>query len=102
MSNTKKRGMTNMAGGAILGAAVGHADFAPVFDKQPNDPDPAVALLTVPEAAAFLRISKTGMRRLQQGRCLPFFKVRGSIRFARSDLLSYLARQRISSVGEYR
>ena len=81
---------------------VGSADAALPFDKQLTEPDPAIELLSIPEAAALLKISKSGMRRLQYERCISFFKVGGSIRFAKSDLVSYLARQRVGSVGEYR
>ena len=73
---------------------------ASFFDNQPNDTDLARELLTIPEAARFLTISASGVRRLQYGRRIPFFKVGGSIRFAKSDLVSYLARQRVGSVGK--
>jgi excisionase family DNA binding protein len=92
--------MTKAQGGGRLELAVGRADPALLFDKQPYEPGPAIELLTIPEAGKFLRISASGMRRLQQGRRIPFFKVGGSIRFAKSDLVSYLARQRISSIGQ--
>ncbi len=72
----------------------------PLFDKQPNEPGPAIELLTIAEAAGFLKVSKSSLRRLQQGRHVPFFKVGGSIRFARSDLTFYLARQRVGSIGQ--
>jgi excisionase family DNA binding protein len=57
-----------------------------------------VELLTVAEAAAFLTISKSGIRRLQQARQLPFIKVRGSVRFAKRDLLTYLAKRMIATL----
>jgi excisionase family DNA binding protein len=82
-----------------LGRPVGYADAALLFDKQPNESGPAIELLTIIEAAEFLRISASGIRRLQQRRLVPFFKVGGSIRFAKEDLVSYLARQRVGSVG---
>jgi excisionase family DNA binding protein len=56
-------------------------------------------LLTVPEAARFLRISPTGMRRLQQERRVPFIKVGGAVRFLREDLLAYLRKQRVEAIG---
>jgi excisionase family DNA binding protein len=84
---------------ARLALPVGKADAAPLFDKQPNEPGSAIELLTIAEAAGFLRISKSSVRRLQQGRHIPFFKVGGSIRFARDDLASYLVRQRVGSIG---
>jgi len=83
-----------------LGRPLGSAEAAPFFDKQPTDPQSDIELLSVPEAAAFLTISVSSMRRLQEGRHIPFFKVGGSIRFAKTDLVSYLARKRIGTVGE--
>ena len=71
-----------------------------LFDNQSNGSAPTIELLTPREAAGFLRISASGIRRLQQGRHLPFFKVGGSVRFAKDDLLSYLARQRVEPIGE--
>ncbi|HJT42105.1 MAG TPA: helix-turn-helix domain-containing protein [Rhizomicrobium sp.] len=56
-------------------------------------------MLTIAEAAGFLKISMTGMRRLQQRRCIPFFKVGGSIRFSRDDIMSYLKSRRIEAIG---
>lgn len=79
---------------------VGLADPALFVDNQPNEPGSAIALLTIPEAAEFLTISASGVRRLQQGRHIPFFKVGGSIRFAKADLVSYLASQRVGSLGK--
>ncbi len=94
--------MTKPLRDGTIGFAVGQADPALLIDKQPNEPDPAIDLLTIPEVSQFLTISVSGVRRLQQRRHIPFFKVGGSIRFAKRDLVSYLARQRIGSVGEYR
>jgi excisionase family DNA binding protein len=55
-------------------------------------------LLTVAEAARMLRISATGMRRLQQERTVPFIRIRKAVRFLRRDLIAYLERQRVTSV----
>jgi excisionase family DNA binding protein len=93
---TGKRGRVS----GKLGVPIGYADAALLLDTQPNEHGPAIELLTISEAARFLRISASGIRRLQQGRHVPFFKVGGSIRLARSDLMSYLARQRVDSNGE--
>lgn len=94
------RGKRSVRARARLGLPVGDADTALLFDNQPNEPGPAIELLTIAEAAGFLSISKSGVRRLQHGRHIPFFKVGGSIRFARRDLASYLARQRVGSIGQ--
>lgn len=85
---------------AKLGLPIGQLGAVSFFDNQPNESFPAIELLTVAEAAGFLKISKSGVRRLQQGRRIPFFKVGGSIRFATEDLMSYLARQRVGSIGQ--
>ena len=63
-----------------------------------TDPGPVFDLLTITEAAKLLKISVSGMRRLQQRRLIPFFKVGGTIRFAKSDLLAYLRKHRIEPV----
>lgn len=55
-------------------------------------------MLSVAEAAHFLGISAPTMRRLQQERRIPFFKVGRCVRFARNDLAAYLAKHRIASV----
>ena len=65
----------------------------------PNDRTPAVELLTIAEAAGWLKISITGMRRLQQQRLVPFFKVGGSIRFSKNDITSYLESRRVEAIG---
>jgi len=77
-----------------------YADAALPFDKQPNEPHCEIALFTIAQAAEFLTISVSGVRRLQHARRIPFFKVGGSLRFAKDDLTSYLARQRVGSLGK--
>lgn len=69
-----------------------------LFDNQPSGSD--VELLTPQETADFLKISLTGVRRLQEKRVIPFIKVGGSIRFSRSDIMSYLMTQRVSPLGQ--
>jgi len=71
-------------------------------DNQLTEARPAaVELKTIAEAASFLRVSMPTVRRLQQARRIPFIKVGGSVRFARSDLLAYIEKQRVRSVDEY-
>lgn len=65
------------------------------FDNSSSGSDLAPELLTTPETAIFLRISISGVRRLQQARQLPFIKVGSGIRFARGDLIAYLAKRRV-------
>ncbi|MEY9470866.1 excisionase family DNA binding protein [Bradyrhizobium yuanmingense] len=57
-------------------------------------------LLTAAEVAKLLRISTSSVRRLQQRRRIPFLKVGGSIRFAKRDVISYLARQRTETIDK--
>jgi excisionase family DNA binding protein len=67
----------------------------------PIEPGPTLELLTIPEVAKLLKISVSGVRRLQQQRQIPFFKVGGGIRFTRSDITAYLQKRRINSIGHY-
>jgi len=62
------------------------------------DSSETVGLLTIAEVAEMFKISASGVRRLQQARHLPFIKVGGSVRFTRSDIVSYLAKQRVESI----
>jgi excisionase family DNA binding protein len=56
-------------------------------------------LLTIAEVARILKISASGVRRLQQSRLIPFIKVGGSVRFTKIDLVSYLEKHRVEAVG---
>ncbi len=69
---------------------------AKLLDRQPAGSN---ELLTIAEAARLLGISATSMRRLQQGRRIPFFKVGRCIRFSSRDIVAYLAKRRIEAVG---
>ncbi|MGD0328456.1 MAG: helix-turn-helix domain-containing protein [Minisyncoccia bacterium] len=60
---------------------------------------PTLELLTPAEVAELFRISMSGVRRLQQQRCIPFTKIGGSVRFVKSDLASYVERVRVKSIG---
>jgi excisionase family DNA binding protein len=62
------------------------------------DFDPPNELLTIAEAAQLLRISISSVRRLQQRRAIPFFKIGGSIRFSRRDIVSYLKCRRVDEI----
>lgn len=62
------------------------------------DFDPAIELLTVVEVADLLKVSVTSVRRLQQRRMIPFFKVGSGVRFIRSDIVSYLANRRVETI----
>ncbi len=64
----------------------------------PTD-SPAIELLTIAEMAEILKVSIASVRRLQQGRHIPFHKVGGSVRYAREDIVSYLAQHRVEAIG---
>lgn len=70
------------------------------FDNKPNGSQPVIELLTIPELAELLKISASGVRRLQQKRSVPFIKVGGTIRFLKSDIVSYLEVQRVEPIGQ--
>jgi excisionase family DNA binding protein len=69
-----------------------------VFEKTSSTSDPVVQLLTVRQTAELLGISIPGVRRLQERRRLAFIKVGGSVRFAMSDIVSYLEKQRVEAL----
>ena len=55
-------------------------------------------LLTPDELAEFLQISKTSVYRMIEKRLIPFFKVKGSLRFDKQDVLEYLQKNRIEPI----
>jgi excisionase family DNA binding protein len=65
------------------------------------EPDVAPELLTVAEVAEILTISVPTVRHLQQQRRIPFYKVGGSLRFARSDIVAYLHKRRVQPIDTY-
>jgi excisionase family DNA binding protein len=65
----------------------------------PIDCDPSTDLLTIREAANLLRLSVSGVRRLQRQRRIPFIKLGGSIRFDRRDLTNFVNRNRVQAIG---
>lgn len=65
----------------------------------PTDSTQLAELLTVDEVAELLKISASSVRRLQSDRKIPFVKVRGSVRFMREDIVSYIARCRVEAFG---
>jgi excisionase family DNA binding protein len=74
------------------------AGHAPLLDNT-TDCFPACRLLTVDDAARFLSLSSSTVRRLQQARKIPFAKVGGSIRFLMKDLRSYVEKARVAAIG---
>ena len=69
-----------------------------LFENMSIEPTPPIELLTIPEVAEILKISVSGVRRLQQARRIPFIKVGGSVRFCKRDILAYLEQQRVDSI----
>jgi excisionase family DNA binding protein len=65
----------------------------------PTGFDPASELLTIAEVAKLFKISVSSVRRLQQQRRIPFIKIGGSVRFVRDDIVSYVERERVESIG---
>lgn len=99
MRNVRNR---NQAGSMVglqspLVVPTAHCSLTDV--NTPTGFDPVPELLTVAEAAEFLKMSVSSARRLQGRRCIPFYKVGGSIRFARGDLLLFLQKHRVESIG---
>jgi excisionase family DNA binding protein len=65
----------------------------------PINSDPSIDLLTIREAASLLRLSVSGVRRLQRQRRIPFIKLGTSIRFDRRDLINLLNKNRVQTIG---
>jgi excisionase family DNA binding protein len=85
--------------GLQCSSAIVCADPVLLFENMPTDSSQTMELLTIAGVAEFLKISKSTARRLQQQRLIPFFKVGGSVRFTKSDLVSYLEKQRVETIG---
>jgi len=54
--------------------------------------------MTIKDVAEALKVSPASVRRLQQGRRIAFIKVGGSVRFAKSDVLNFLKKERVESI----
>lgn len=70
------------------------------LDSNSANLDPAPELLTLLEVAELLKTSIPTVRRLQQKRLLPFFKIGGAIRFSRDDLAAYIEECRVEAVDQ--
>jgi excisionase family DNA binding protein len=62
--------------------------------------DTSLALFTISDVAELLKVSVRTVRRLQQQRKIPFVKVGGVVRFARSDLASYLEKRHVRAIDQ--
>ena len=58
----------------------------------------ALELLTLAETAGLLKIAVPTLRRLQQQHKIPSVKVGGSVRFLKSDIVSYIAKMRVGVI----
>jgi len=73
--------------------------YCSLKSNMPADPNPIPKLITPDELARLLRISKAGVYRLVEKRAMPFYKVRGSLRFDKKDVSEFLRETRIGPVG---
>lgn len=72
-------------------------DSREVCLKQPTN-----ELITLPELAEILRISKNTAYRMVEKRELAFYKVRGTLRFRKSDVEAYLKQARVESKEQWK
>ena len=63
-----------------------------------NDKDPTPELLTPNELADMLKISKRGVYRLMAQRKIRFYKIIGSIRFKKDDVIAFLKDNRVDII----
>jgi len=56
-------------------------------------------LLRPDETAKMLRISKAGLYRLIHKRAIRFYKIMGSLRFEKGDIVSFLKTNRVDVIG---
>ena len=59
-------------------------------------------ILLINEAAAFLRVSATTLRRYIASRQIAFYKLKGKILFRRLDLERFLDSKRVESFEEFK
>ncbi|MBU4216670.1 helix-turn-helix domain-containing protein [Patescibacteria group bacterium] len=62
-----------------------------------TDLNNVLKLITTDQLAGMLSISKVTVYRLVESRQIPFYKIKGSIRFNKDDVLKYLQDNRIES-----
>ena len=56
-------------------------------------------LYNIDQIAEILNVSKITVYRLVETRMIPFYKIKGCIRFTENDVLEYLDKVRIEPVG---
>lgn len=57
-------------------------------------------LLSIDEVADILGISSVTVRRLKDGRKIPFYKIGGSIKFQMTDIQEYILSHRVDPINE--
>lgn len=57
-------------------------------------------LLTPDKLAEYLGISRTTVYRLVEKRVIPFYKIRGSLRFKSEEVMEYVKKSRVESADE--
>lgn len=60
-----------------------------------SDPPTIDSLLTVPEVAALLRLTRKGVYALIEARRIPFIRVSNRVRFCQSDVIRWLQENRV-------
>lgn len=66
--------------------------------RMENNKDQLPKMLSTAELAELLNISKAGVYRLIEQRRIPFYKIMGSLRFDRDDVIAYLKQNRFEPV----
>jgi len=67
--------------------------------SMPTDFHSQFKLLTPDELAEMLRISKTSVYRLVEQRKIPFYRLRGNLRFEQKDIMDFLRQNRVEPAG---
>lgn len=62
---------------------------------------PAPSLLTLPEAATYLRVSRTTVYRMVRRRELPHCRIGAQLRFFHDDVTQAATRRRVAGIHEY-
>jgi excisionase family DNA binding protein len=65
----------------------------------PNGSKSQIEILTPNEVAELLKISKVGVYRMVEKRRIRFYKVMGSLRFEKADILTFLQENGIEPLG---
>jgi excisionase family DNA binding protein len=65
----------------------------------PKGSKPDFEMLTPNEVAALLKISKVGVYRMVEKRHIRFYKVMGSLRFNKEDILTFLQENGFEPIG---